>query len=66
MTAPCSSRVASRDARWEEEEEEGTKERGTMKEGTPSAGAFRDACVKAFADDDVRAALRRFKKRINE
>ena len=27
-----------------------------------SAGAFRDACVEAFDDDDVRAALRRFKR----
>ena len=30
--------------------------------GEESAGAFRDACVEAFDDDDVRAALRRFKR----
>ena len=34
-------------------------------EGGESTGAFRDACVEAFEDDDVRAALRRFKS-INE
>ena len=34
-------------------------------EGGESTGAFRDACVEAFDDDDVRAALRRFKS-INE
>ena len=45
----------------------GDEGEGDDEGGTPSAGAFRDACVKAFADDDVRAALRRFNaKRINE
>ena len=45
----------------------GDEGEGDDEGGDSSAGAFRDACVKAFADDDVRAALRRFNaKRINE
>jgi len=45
----------------------GTTDGGEEGEGgdggtSESAGAFRDACVEAFDDDDVRAALRRFKR----